>query len=120
MLFVLFVVVPIVELFVLLAVQANIGWEITIAVVLVTGVLGAFLVRREGRVAWEAIGATFQTGVFPGKEMGHAALVLIGGSFLLTPGFLTDIAGFSLMVRPIREVVRLKATTWFLQRRLTP
>lgn len=116
--FVVFVVVPIVELLILFAVQSYIRWPTTIGIVLLTGVIGAFLVRRQGRSAWEAIGTTFQTGVFPGKEMGHAALVLIGGAFLLTPGFLTDIAGFSLMVPSVREVVRLKATAWFLQRRV--
>lgn len=116
--FAVFVVVPIVELVVLFLVQSYISWPITIGIVILTGVIGAYLVRRQGRGAWEAIGATFQTGVFPGKEMGHAALVLVGGAFLLTPGFLTDIAGFTLMVPAIREVVRLKATAWFLQRRV--
>ncbi len=114
----IFVVVPIVELLVLFAVQDLIGWPIAIAIVLFTGVLGAFLVKRQGQAAWEAIGTAFQSGVFPGKEMGHAALVLVGGAFLLTPGFLTDIVGFSLMIPQIREVVRVKATAWFLQRQV--
>lgn len=118
MVFVVFVVVPIVELLVLFAMQRVIGWPVAIAIVLVTGVVGAFLVKRQGRAAWEAVGATFQTGVFPGKEMGHAALVLVGGAFLLTPGFLTDIVGFSLMVPQIREVVRVRATAWFLSRQV--
>ncbi len=111
-----FIVVPLVELWVLFLVQDAVGWPIALAVVLVTGVVGAYLVRQQGRAAWEAIGATFQTGQFPGREMGHAALVLVGGAFLLTPGFLTDLAGFGLMIPPVREFARVRLTAWFMRR----
>ena len=107
----LFVLVPAAELAVILVVENRIGWPASIAVIVGTGLLGAFLVRRQGASAYAAVRTTLESGVVPGKEMAHAALVLVGGAFLLTPGFLTDAAGFSLMVPAVREVVRLRAAS---------
>lgn len=114
----LFVVVPAAELAVLLAVESRIGWPASIGVILVTGVLGAFLVRRQGSNAFRTIQDTFQAGIFPGREMAHGALIMVGGAFLLTPGFVTDLVGFSLMVPAVREVIRVRAASLARERTL--
>ena len=106
MLPVLFVVVPAVELVLLAYVSQYTGWLVALAVVVVTGLIGAWLVKRQGMAAWNAIGAAFQQGRLPAGELADGALVLIGGAFLLTPGLLTDAVGFLLMVPAVRGQVR--------------
>ena len=73
--------------------------------------LGAWLVKREGRRAWEALQETLETGQLPGQELADAALVLVGGTLLLTPGFVTDIFGFFFVLpftRPLAREAALK------------
>ena len=106
MLILAFVVVPLVELMLLVFLQDRIGLGVTIGIVLVTGVLGAWLLRRQGTRAWQAVRDTFARGQLPNRELAHAAMILFGGAPLLTPGFLTDAVGFSMMVSPVRESVR--------------
>ncbi len=102
----LFVVVPIVELVVLAVVSDHIGWPVALTVVVITGLLGAWLVQRQGAAAWRAIGDAFQQGRLPAGELADGALVVVGGAFLLTPGFLTDVVGFSLMIPRVRAWIR--------------
>jgi len=113
---VLFVTVSVVELFILAAVEDRIGLGPTLAVILLTGVVGASLVRRQGFGVLTRLRTQIAQGVFPGRELAHGALVLIGGALLLTPGFLTDTLGFALMIPAFREQVRRRGTG-FLQRR---
>ncbi len=104
-LFLLFTVVPVVELYLLLQVGAVIGGWPTVGLVLFTGAVGAALARREGlRVLrdWQtALGA----GRLPSEGVLSGLLVLVGGVLLVTPGLLTDVAGFSLLVPWTRRVV---------------
>ena len=103
---VLLVVVPIVEIAVLVAVGRAIGgWE-TIALLLVESALGAWLVRREGSRAWAALASALRTGRMPSRELTDAALVLVGGTLLLTPGFVTDIVGFAFVLPVTRPLAR--------------
>src|SRR3954464_13185290 len=90
----LLVVVPIVEIAVLIAVGRAIGGWQTVALLLVESALGAWLVRREGAHAWAALVSALRTGRMPSRELTDAALVLVGGTLLLTPGFVTDVVGF--------------------------
>lgn len=101
-----FIVVPILELWLIAQVAGLISWPVTIATLIVEAVVGAWLVKREGRSTWrrfrEAIAARNRV---PATEVVDGALVLIGGTLLLTPGFLTDIAAFVFIVPPTRAVV---------------
>lgn len=97
--FVLLVVVPIAEISVIVAVGKAIGGWQTFFLLLVESALGAWLVRREGSKTWQALRVALQTGRMPSRELTDAALVLVGGTLLLTPGFLTDIAGFFFVLR---------------------
>ena len=92
LLVVLFLVVPVVEIYVIVQVGQEIGALPTIALLIVESLIGAWLVRREGRRAWEALRTALTTGRLPGGELADAALVLVGGTLLLTPGFVSDIA----------------------------
>ncbi|MBK5267843.1 MAG: FxsA family protein [Acidimicrobiia bacterium] len=118
MLPVLFIVIPALEMGLLVYLSGVIGWEITLGIVVVTGLIGAYLVKRQGTNAWRAIGAAFQQGKLPAGELADGALILVGGAFLLTPGLLTDLVGFSLMAPLVRRVVRDRLTI-YVQRRST-
>ena len=100
-----FIVVPLVELYVIIQVGQVIGAWWTIAVLLAVSVAGAWLVKREGRATWARFRDAIGTGRMPAVEVVDGALVLIGGTLLLTPGFLSDIAGILLVLPPSRAVV---------------
>ncbi|MDP9405281.1 MAG: FxsA family protein, partial [Actinomycetota bacterium] len=100
-----FVVVPLVELLVVLRVGEAIGTLPTIVLLLAVSVAGAWLVKREGREAWRRLRAALGSGRLPAAEVVDGALVLIGGTLLLTPGFITDAVGLLLVVPPSRAVV---------------
>lgn len=105
-LFVAFVVVPVVEIYVIVKVGGLLGVLPTVAILFAVSVLGAWLVRREGRRAWRALQEAVGYGQMPGRELADAALVLVGGALLLTPGFVTDAVGFCLVLPPTRPLVR--------------
>ncbi len=94
----LFVAVPLVELAILLQVAQVIGLVPTIALVVTTGVAGAALARHQGLRAFLAVQQELASGRLPGRALLDGLSILVGGAFLLTPGILTDIAGFSLLL----------------------
>ncbi|MCD9625392.1 FxsA family protein [Rhabdothermincola salaria] len=106
LLFVLFVVVPLVELYVIVAVASEIGALPTIALLLVISFAGAWLVRREGIGVLRRTQATLQSGDLPAREMVDGALLLAAGSMLVVPGFVTDALGLLLVVPPVRALLR--------------
>lgn len=115
LLFVLFIAVPLIELVVILQVGDVIGAWPTVILLVVDSLIGAYLVRREGRRAWEALRTALSDMRWPGDEVAQGGLVLFGGALLLTPGFVTDIAGL-LMVLPFTRSGLSKV----LRTRLTP
>jgi UPF0716 protein FxsA len=102
----LFIVVPIVELYVIIQVGEAIGVLPTIALLIVDSVLGSMLMRHQGRAAWRRFNATLTEGRIPHREVLDGALVIFGGALLLTPGFVTDILGIILLIPPTRVLVR--------------
>lgn len=116
LLFLLFTVVPVLELYLLLQLGGAIGGLPTIGLVLFTGVVGAALARREGlRVLtdWQtAMGA----GRLPSEGVASGLLVLVGGVLLVTPGLLTDIVGFSLLIPWTRSIVARWLKAWAMKR----
>ena len=105
-LFLLFILVPPIEIGLFIAVGGRIGLWPTMAIVLITAVVGASLVSRQGRGVVASIQAEFAAGQFPAKTLAHGAMILVAGALLVTPGFLTDVVGFSLLSPQIREVLR--------------
>ena len=104
--FVLLLVVPVLEISAIIAVGKAIGGWQTLVLLLVESALGAWLVRREGARAWGALRTALNTGQMPSRQLADAALVLVGGTLLLTPGFLTDIVGFFFILPFTRPIAR--------------
>lgn len=98
--------VPALEIFVLILVGGAVGAWPVIGLLAAETVLGAWLVRREGRRAWGALHGTVRTGVLRDRELGDAALVMAGGMLLLFPGFVTDVLGLALVLPFTRPLVR--------------
>ena len=101
----LFTIVPLLELSLLLRIGNWLGAGPTLGLVLGTGFVGAWLARREGVRAWNAVQQQLARGQVPGRELLDAVLVLLAGVVLITPGILTDAVGFALMTRPGRNWV---------------
>jgi UPF0716 protein FxsA len=101
-----FVVVPLLEIYVLIQVGQVIGAWWTVLLLIADSIVGGWLIRREGRRAWQALTAALNSGQMPAKELADGALILIGGTLMLTPGFVTDALGILLIVPLTRPVAR--------------
>jgi len=102
----LFVVVPIVELYVIIQVGGAIGVLPTIGLLVAGSILGSVLMRSQGRAVWRNFQAAATSGKVPAREVLDGALVIFGGALLLTPGFVSDALGVALLLPPTRAVVR--------------
>lgn len=101
-----FLLVPIAEIFVLIQVGQAIGPWWTVLLLLAMSGLGAWLVRREFRHTWSALQTALQSGRLPSGELADAGMVVVGGTLLLTPGFLTDVVGFAMLLPLTRPLFR--------------
>ena len=101
-LIILFILVPIVEIAVFIQVGDLIGLSSTIIIVIVTAILGVNLLKQQGFRAWQEIQLSIAKGNMPALEMAAAAQLLFAGGLLLTPGFVTDLIGFLLMIPQLR------------------
>jgi UPF0716 protein FxsA len=106
LLILLFIVVPIAELYVIIQVGQLIGVFPTLILLLADALLGSWLLKHEGRGAWRRFNEALAARRFPGREVVDGALIIVGGTLLLTPGFLTDIVGLFLLAPPTRAVAR--------------
>ncbi|MCM3717917.1 FxsA family protein [Fictibacillus phosphorivorans] len=103
----IFILVPAIEVGLFVSVGQYIGIPATIAIIFLTGLLGAFLAKREGTETLKKIRMQLANGQMPGDAVLDGACILLGGALLIAPGFLTDIAGFSLLLPLIRKVVKM-------------
>jgi UPF0716 protein FxsA len=101
-----FIVVPIVELYVIIKVAGTIGIGPTIFLLVADALLGAALLRHQGRAAWVAFNRALAESRVPAKEVLDGVLVIFGAALLMSPGFITDIFGFILLIPPTRALVR--------------
>lgn len=113
----LFIGLPLLEIFLLIQLGQVIGAWWTILVLVLTGVLGSYLMKREGSRAWKALREALASHRMPGAELADGALILIGGTLLLTPGFVSDAAGLFCILPFTRPVAR-GALTRLVTRRL--
>ncbi len=102
----LFVLVPIAELAIIIQVGQLLGLWWTIALLVADSVLGSLLMRSQGRATWRRFNTALQSGRVPATEVLDGVLVIFGGALLLTPGFVTDIAGLLFLFPPTRAIVR--------------
>ncbi|HEX3041822.1 MAG TPA: FxsA family protein [Solirubrobacterales bacterium] len=106
LLILLFIVVPIAELYVIIQVGQLIGVWPTLILLLADAVLGSMLLKHEGRSAWRRFNEALAARRFPGREVADGALIIVGGTLLLTPGFITDVFGLFLLLPPTRAISR--------------
>ena len=106
LLVVLFILLPIAEIYVIVRVGEAIGILPTLALLIVDGFLGAALARSQGRAAWARFNRALGEGRVPGREVFDGAMIIAGGAFLLAPGFITDAIGLLLLLPPTRAAFR--------------
>ena len=112
----LFIVVPIAEIYVIIQVGQAIGALPTVALLVLDSILGAWLLRSQGRRAWADFRDALATGRVPHREILHGALVIAGGAFLLTPGFISDAVGLLLLIPPTRAAIAAGITRMIVRR----
>lgn len=103
---VLFIVVPILELYVIIQVGQWIGVWPTLALLFADAILGSMLLKHQGRGAWRRFNEALAARRFPGKEVADGLLIVVGGTLLLSPGFITDVFGIFLLIPPTRAIAR--------------
>ncbi len=106
LLLIAFIVVPVVELAVIIKVGQWIGLWPTLFLLLASAVLGTMLLRSQGRAVWERFNKALAERRAPHREVFDGAMVIVGGTLLLTPGFITDIFGMLLLIPPSRNAIR--------------
>lgn len=102
----LFVVVPLAELYVIYTVGDAIGILPTLAILVADSLLGSWLLKMQGRAVWRRFNETLRAGRVPTREIVDGVLVIFGGAFLITPGFITDVVGVLLLLPPTRSLFR--------------
>ncbi|NNC75449.1 MAG: FxsA family protein [Acidimicrobiia bacterium] len=105
LLFALFLVVPVAEIALFIAIGDRIGVITTLALIVITAFVGAALVSRQGRQTMARLRAEIAEQRVPTRQLSHGAMILVAGALLLTPGFITDTVGFALLVPPIRTAI---------------
>ena len=114
-LFLIFVLVPLADL-ILLLMLARIDWRITVLAILISGIVGAFYVRRQGISVMRQLRATLDRNEMPTDVLIEGALVLFASALLITPGLITDLFGFSLLLRPCRRWYQKQLIRWLKSR----
>jgi UPF0716 protein FxsA len=112
LLFAVFILLPIVELWVIIRVGVAIGVVPTLALLISISVVGTWLVRQQGLATWRRLQETLRRGEMPTKEVTDGALILLGGALLLTPGFVSDVIGLFLLFPPTRAAVKGTSRRW--------
>lgn len=117
-LLVLFTVLPLAELALLIKLGSYIGVLDTILLIVFTGAAGAILVRAAGIQCLFTVRSQLQSGIFPAEELCNGLLILIAGALLITPGLISDTAGFALLIPPLRAMIRIRLRS-YLEKRIT-
>ena len=113
MIFLIFIIVPLVEITIFISIGSEIGIINTVAIILFTALLGIFLVRRRGINLLFNAQKNMSKGTMPTEEIKGGIFLLISGLLLITPGFFTDLIGFSMFLKPVQNFVALKAKNYF-------
>ena len=117
LLLILFIGVPLIEIYVIIQVGQAIGAWWTILLLVVDSIFGSWLIRHEGGRAWQALREALDSGRMPARELADGALILIGGTLMLAPGFVTDAFGM-LMILPVTRPLFRRLLTGVVAKRL--
>ena len=112
-LIILFIVLPILEMWLIVKLAGATSWGMTFLVVLGTGILGSAMARRQGWKIWRRINEALKRGEIPAQHLLDGLLLLIGGVLLITPGLITDTVGFLLLIPFTRALIREHVKKWF-------
>lgn len=112
----LFTVVPLVELVLLLVLADKTSWQLTLGLVLLTGIVGAALARHQGLRCLRRIHDQLAGGQMPGDSLLDGLMILLAGAVLVTPGILTDLVGFGLLLPPVRSLLKRRLKDRFRER----
>jgi UPF0716 protein FxsA len=115
-LFLAFIVVPVVEIFLITQVASQISWLPTILLVIGVSMVGAWLVKREGMSVIRRVTTALNAGKIPTNELADGAMIFFAAALMLTPGFLTDFVGLALLIPPIRAFLRPPVVSFFKKR----
>ena len=116
MIFFAFIIIPIIEISIFITVGSNIGILNTIAIILITALVGIFLVRRQGIKLLFDAQKNLSQGMMPTEEIKGAIFLLVSGLLLITPGFFTDCIGFAVFLKPVQNLISNKAKNYFQSR----
>ena len=116
MIFLAFIIIPIIEISIFITIGSNIGILNTIAIILITALVGIFLVRRQGLKLLFDAQRNLAQGVMPTQEIKGGIFLLISGLLLITPGFFTDCIGFAVFLKPVQNFIANKAKNYFQSR----
>ena len=116
MIFLAFIFIPILEITIFITIGSNIGILNTIAIILITALVGIFLVRRQGLKLLFDAQRNLSQGIMPTNEIKGGIFLLISGLLLITPGFFTDCIGFLIFLKPVQNFIANKAKNYFQSR----
>ena len=116
MIFLLFIFIPIIEIAIFITVGSNIGILNTIAIILLTAIVGIFFVRRQGLNLLFNAQHNMSQGIFPTQEIKGGVFLLVSGLLLITPGFFTDCLGFAMFLKPVQDFISRQASNYFRSR----
>ena len=116
MIFLIFIFVPIIEISIFITIGSNIGVLNTIAIILLTAIIGIYFVRRQGISLLFNAQRNMAQGIMPAEEIKGGIFLLISGLLLITPGFFTDCIGFLMFLKPVQNFISQKARNYFHSR----
>ena len=108
----LFILVPLIELFLLIEIGSQIGTLSTLTIIVLTGILGAFLARRQGIGVLHQIRTEIANGRLPATQLADGVIILLAGAVLITPGVLTDALGFLCLIPASRKIIKKMLWRW--------
>jgi len=116
MIFLLFIFIPIIEISIFITIGNNIGLLNTVAIILLTAMIGIYFVRRQGLSLLFNAQRNMAQGIMPTEEIKGGIFLLISGLLLITPGFFTDCVGFLMFFKPVQNFISQKARNYFHSR----
>tara|TARA_Y100000590_G_C15011101_1_gene747653 strand:- start:146 stop:505 length:360 start_codon:yes stop_codon:yes gene_type:complete len=116
MIFLLFIFIPIIEISIFILIGSEIGVLNTVAIILLTALIGIYLVRKQGLSLLFNAQRNISQGIFPTEEIKGGIFLLISGLLLITPGFFTDCFGFAIFLKPVQNFISEKASNYFKSR----
>lgn len=109
----LFILLPLTDLWLLLVLSQRTSWQFSVLLVIVSGLIGAFLARRSSKAVWSKIQSKLGRGEFSTELLSDGAMIFFAAGLLLTPGFITDAIGLSILIPPIRNWYKTLVAKWF-------